>query len=67
MVMRDLNRIEAYCKWLAEVWKELPDWRLGQLMVNFIDCKGGPLAFYMEDEDFMIMLEKFVKEIKHED
>ena len=65
--MRDPNRIEAYCKWLAEIWKELPDWRLGQLMVNFIDCKGSPLAFYMEDEDFMIMLEKFVKEFKHED
>ena len=64
--MRDPNRIEAYCKWLAEVWKELSDWRLGQLMVNFID-RSGPLAFYMEDEDFMIMLEKFVKEIKHED
>ena len=65
--MRDPNRIDKYCKQLAEVWKELPDWRLGQLMVNFIDCKGGPLAFYMEDEDFMIMLEKFVKEFKHED
>ena len=65
--MRDPNRIDKYCKRLAEVWKELPDWRLGQLMINFIDCRGGPLAFYMEDEDFMIMLEKFVKEFKHED
>ena len=61
--MRDPNRIYKYCNKLAEIWSQLPDWRLGQLMINIIDQAGGALSFYMEDEDFLIMLEKYVKEI----
>jgi len=64
--MRDPNRIQKYCNKLAEIWSQVPDWRLGQLMVNFIDRGGGTLAFYMEDEDFIIMLESFIKETTNE-
>ena len=64
--MRDPNRIHKYCNKLAEIWSQVPDWRLGQLMVNFIDQGGGPLSFYMEDEDFITMLESFIKEITNE-
>ena len=64
--MRDPNRIDKFCDELKTIWHKVPDWRFGQLMVNFIDRSGGPLAFYMEDEDFMTMLESFIKEITNE-
>ena len=44
--MRDTNRIDVICDLLKEVWKQYPDWRLGQLIFNLTskyDC------FYVED------------------
>lgn len=32
--MRDPMRIDKFCQRLAAVWKTVPDWRFGQLMVN---------------------------------
>lgn len=39
--MRDTNRIDEICDLLKEVWKQYPDWRLGQLIFNLTgmyDC-----------------------------
>lgn len=39
--MRDPERIERICNLLKEVWKQYPDWRLGQLIFNLTgicDC-----------------------------
>ena len=31
--MRDPDRIDAFCKELAKIWKsKVPDWRFGQLV-----------------------------------
>ena len=45
--MRDPNRIDGICDLLKEVWKQYPDWRLGQLIFNLTgmyDC------FHVEDD-----------------
>lgn len=46
--MRDINRIDKVCAALAEQWKRVPDWRLGQLLVNVQRTFGTDL-FYTED------------------
>lgn len=55
--MRDPNRIDVICDLLRDVWKEFPDWRLGQLIFNLTsryDC------FYVEDN----VLEEALKRLK---
>lgn len=44
--MRDPERIERICNLLKEVWKQYPDWRLGQLIFNLT---GRYDCFYVED------------------
>ena len=62
--MRDPNRIYAICTRLAQTWeKNVPDSRLTQLFVNFMSRMQSD-CFYMEDEDFIMKLEEFLKEIK---
>ena len=57
--MRDPKRIDEFCDLLKEFWKNVPDWRFGQLISNlgrqFEWTPGG--FFYMEDEEFMDVLE----------
>lgn len=57
--MRNPERIIPLCERLAEAWEKLPDLRLGQLLV---DSLGGKDPFYIEDEDLIRMLERFVRE-----
>lgn len=45
--MRDPNRIDEICDLLKEVWKQYPDWRLGQLLFNIT---GQYDMFYVEDD-----------------
>lgn len=54
--MRDINRIDSILKELGEIWKEYPDLRLGQLILNTIK---DPQLYYIEDEDLIIRLKKF--------
>lgn len=57
--MRDVNRIDEFCKFLAQVWKDnCPDWRFGQLMVNVLNtCPIDP--FFMEEDAMQEHFEKF--------
>lgn len=48
--MRDPKRIESVLDQIREIWEQVPDWRLGQLIVNAV--KPGepcPEVFYIED------------------
>lgn len=56
--MRDVNRIDGMCARLAEAWKQLPDWRLAQLLCNVQRALKSD-GFYMEDEDFMSVVEQY--------
>lgn len=47
--MRDPNRIDKVLKELGDIWKQVPDWRLGQLFCNLQRFEGTDLFFY-EDE-----------------
>ena len=61
--MRNINRIDAICKQLAQLWKELPDWRLSQLMSNILVSKD---CFYMEDDEFIEYIKKYIEKLKEE-
>ena len=59
--MRDPNRIYKYCFKLADIWNKVPDWRLGQFMINMVTIAeyDGNDVFYMEDDEFMKMIEDY--------
>lgn len=54
--MRDLNRIDSFCKELIDLWKMCPDMRFGQLVVNAL----GENPFYIEDNDALEKIRMFV-------
>lgn len=57
--MRSPERIDKFCSKLAEYWKEVPDWRFGQLVCNVLGtCKRDPF-FYEEDEMLKIFEDYF--------
>jgi hypothetical protein len=61
--MRDINRIDNFCNELAKYWKQVPDLRFGQLIINiFGSCEKDPW-FYEEDE-MLKVFENFFKEEK---
>lgn len=53
--MKDIKRIDTFCNDFASLWKTVPDWRFGQLIVNFLSWYGNDV-FYLEEKEF---LEKF--------
>lgn len=57
--MRDPNRISEVLKELEEFWKQVPDWRLGQVISNFsYELMGNNDPFYMEDKDLLAILKQ---------
>lgn len=61
--MRDINRIDVVCNKISEYWHKVPDWRLGQLLCNFLGEElNGRDLFYVEDGEFMKMMDKFFNE-----
>ena len=58
--MRDPNRIANFMYEVGDIWaKNLPDWRFGQLMCNFISECGDP--FYWEEDDFFVDLRSMLR------
>lgn len=58
--MRDPNRIPRILDLLEKAWKEVPDWRLGQLVENIARDIGWNDAYYMEDDDLEKELRKHI-------
>lgn len=57
--MRNPNRLDSfYSKLMALHKRYVPDWRFGQLMINFIAECGDP--FYMEEDDFLEEFEAYL-------
>ena len=71
--MRDPRRIYPFLKKLQECWEEVPDWRFGQLMCNFLGdvaTKTNRDVFFIEDEEMLSLLEEYFKpaeEVQHEE
>ena len=60
--MRDPNRIDAFLTKLGEYWKQVPDWRFGQLVENtmeYADSNWPERLFFIEDDDFLWNLNEF--------
>lgn len=57
--MRNPDRIPEILKELEEFWKQVPDWRLGQVISNFsYELMGNNDPFYMEDKDLLEILKQ---------
>lgn len=54
--MRDPNRIDEILKEIKDLWVQVPDWRLGQLLVNI---SGTDHLFYFEDDKLLEQLMKW--------
>ena len=58
--MRDIKRIAKILEELEQIWKENPDYRLGQLLVVAVrPTSPAPQIFNIEDEDLMLGLKRF--------
>ena len=58
IIPRDPQRIEYILAELRDLWKQFPDWRLGQLLINAIpELENSP--FYLEDTVVLERLRKF--------
>lgn len=58
--MRDPKRIPKICARLAAVWEHVPDWRLGQLLMNLLNMyveKTKRDPFFPEDEELISFFE----------
>lgn len=63
--MRDPKRIDVFCKNLAELWHKVPDWRFGQLMINYLgyyfeETKRDP--WFVEDDDMMSRMQIWIRD-----
>ena len=61
--MRDLDRIGKFLYKIQDRWiKYFPDWRFGQLMINFLgwaaDKYGDP--FFWEEDKFIEYFDEFI-------
>lgn len=56
--MRDIGRIDKVLKEVGEVWKQVPDLRLGQLLLNVLQ---DPALYYAEDDQLVLRLKEFYK------
>lgn len=59
--MRDIKRIEPFLEKLGEYWKQVPDWRFGQLMCNFLNSLPRD-PFFIEEDEMLEYLENYFKD-----
>ena len=58
--MRDINRIDPLLAKLGEVWRQYPDLRVGQFIINlFHDLGKDP--WNVEEDEWMDFLESYLK------
>jgi len=58
--LRDPKRISRILKKIEERWECVPDWRLGQLLVNTTQ-KFEMIPFYIEDDELEEALDNWTK------
>lgn len=62
--MRNTNRIPEFLNDVEKIWVEkVPDWRFGQLMINFLTwSKSKELSdpFYWEEDKFLAILIEYL-------
>lgn len=58
--MRDVDRIDKVLGSIGIVWKQHPDLRLGQLILNVM---SDPALYYVEDDQLVHYLTQYYKDI----
>lgn len=62
--MRDTNRLDAFYDKLKRLHKEnVPDWRFGQFLVNFLTWYNRD-PFYLEEDKMMEEISRYFDSIK---
>lgn len=66
--MRDPKRLDDFYDRMKKIHQEkLPDWRFGQLILNFLSEVSTEIGmFYMEDERLIKKLEEYVDSVSDE-
>lgn len=61
--MKDPNRIKPILQAIEKVWRENPNWTLGQLIDNVLKQSwcGNFDIFFVEDEDLFNLLRNYEK------
>lgn len=59
--MRDINRIDDFCKKLAKYWKLYPDFRFCQMLMNVLDGTNIDPWFLEEDQVLKLFEEFFAR------
>jgi len=59
--MRDINRIEPFLEKLAELWKQSPDFRFGQLIYVLADKLDTNDIFFPEEDAWIACFEELIK------
>ena len=59
--MRDINRIDPLLAKLGALWKQHPDMRFGQLIINLLDNLGKE-PWCIEDDVWTEIIETYLKE-----
>lgn len=62
--MRDINRIDRILNEIGTIWKQYPDLRLGQLILNVIN---DPALYYIEDEELVELLKQTYSNLNKKD
>lgn len=58
--MRNPERLNDFYNKLKDIHKKyVPDWRVSQLLVNFIRVYGDP--FFLEEDEFLAAIEDYVR------
>ena len=63
--MRDINRIDEFCKEIALHWKNFPDLRFGQILENIKSYYGKEDFFYIEDDEFIKLFTNYFNKENH--
>lgn len=62
--MRDVSRIPRIISVLEDIWRRVPQWRLGQLIENIKAFSGKDDLFYVEDDEMENILKEFFERIE---
>lgn len=61
--VRRAERIDEFCDKLKEYWHRVPDWRFGQLIVNFMGTLDRD-PFFPEEDEMLEKMEKYFERFK---
>jgi hypothetical protein len=57
--MRSKERIKPFLEKIEEHWNKVPDWRFGQLISNFASWLGRRDIFFIEEDEFLELMDKY--------